>query len=316
MATTAPYSLPAAQRLAAELAGLDPAAPPAARLLRPPRAGLGQAVGVFPGSFDPFTAAHAALARAALRHGGLDSLLFLLSVHVVDKEDAAQAALADRALVLARYSARRPRCGVAVCNRGLYVEEAEALAPLLPAGAALWFVIGFDKIVQVFDPRYYADRAAALDRLFALAGFLVAPRAGAGRRDLAALLARPENAPYRARVRPLPLAAAYRDQSATAVRAALAAGQNVDSLLAPPAAAFIAATGCYTPAAEAYAARRSALRDLLPRPPSRCEKGEHPPSLHRPPLPYPGKVDEEQGADRHQRGRLPPSFAGKGGRGG
>jgi nicotinamide-nucleotide adenylyltransferase len=261
MPTPGPYSLAAAQRLAADLASLDPAAPPAARLLRAPRAGLGRAVGVLPGSFDPFTAAHAALARAALRHGGLNSLLFLLSVYVVDKGDAACAALADRALVLARYAARRPRYGVAVCNRGLYVEEAEALAPLLPAGAALWFVVGYDKIVQVFDPRYYADRTAALDRLFALAGFLVAPRAGASHRDLAALLARPENAPYRARVRPLPLAPAYRDQSATAVRAALAAGQNVDGLLAPQAAAFIAATGCYRAPLDAgeYAPRRRAL---------------------------------------------------------
>jgi nicotinate-nucleotide adenylyltransferase len=262
------YSLAAARRIAAALAGLDPAAPPAARLLRAPRAGLGRAVGVLPGSFDPLTAAHAALARAALRHGGIDSLLFLLSVHVVDKGAAARAALADRALVLARYTARRPRCGVAVCNRGLYVEEAEALAPLLPAGAALWFVVGFDKIEQVFDPRYYADRTTALDRLFALAGFLVAPRAGAGRRDLAALLARPENTPYREHVRPLPLAPAYRDQSATAVRAALAAGQQVDALLAPQAATFIAATGCYRAGGREYAARRRALSNLPPRPPS------------------------------------------------
>ncbi|HEY7061612.1 MAG TPA: hypothetical protein VII06_09045 [Chloroflexota bacterium] len=260
MPTNDPYSVRAARRLAAAVAGLDPAAPPAARLLRAPRAGLGRAVGVLPGSFDPLTAAHAALARAALRHGGLDSLLFLLSVYVVDKGDAAQAALADRALVLTRHVARRPRCGVAVCNRGLYVEEAEALMPLLPAGAMLWFVVGFDKIVQVFDPRYYADRAAALDRLFALAGFLVAPRADAGPGDLATLLARPENAPYRARLRPLPLATAYRDQSATAVRAALAAGARADARLAPAAAAFIAATGCYGQArGDGYGARRRKL---------------------------------------------------------
>jgi nicotinic acid mononucleotide adenylyltransferase len=267
MPTSNAYSLAAARGLQRGLAGLDPAAPPAARLLRAPRAGLGRAVGVLPGSFDPFTAAHAALARAALRHGGLDSLLFLLSVYVVDKGDAARAALADRALVLARYTARRPRCGVAVANRGLYVEEAEALAPLLPAGAALWFVVGHDKIVQVFDPRYYADRTTALDRLFALAGFVVAPRAGATHDDLAALLARPENAPYRARVRPLPLATAYRDQSATAVRAALAAGEMPAGLLTPEAAAFIAATGCYT-AAEGctYAGRRADLTPPAPLP--------------------------------------------------
>jgi len=252
-----PYSLAAAQAVAARLADLDPRAPPRARLLRPPPAGLGSCVGVLPGSFDPLTTAHVALAAAALRHGGLTSLLYLLSVLTVDKVAREHAALPDRALVLLRHVARRRRQGLVVVNRGLYVEEAEALAPLLP-GAALWFVVGFDKIVQVFDPRYYADRDAALRRLFGLAGFLVAPRAGAGPEALRALLDRPENEPFRAGVRLLPLAPAYRDESATDARALLAAGKDARPLLAPAAAAFVVATGCYA-AEGAYAARRRAL---------------------------------------------------------
>lgn len=271
------FSLRAARAIARRLADLAPAAPPRARLLRAPRAGLGLQVGVLSGSFDPLTRAHTALAAAALRHGALDSLLFLLSVHTVDKEDRAVAALPDRALVLLRHTARRPRCGVAVCNRGLYVEQAEALAARLapgqppePRGAivapgqaseeapALWFVVGYDKIVQIFDPRYYADREAALRALFARAGLLVAPRGAAGPEALAALLARPENAPYRDRVRPLPLPAGYRALSATAVRTALARGEDARALLAPAAAAFVAATGCYVDPAR-YAVRRAAL---------------------------------------------------------
>ena len=170
--------------------------------------------------------------------------------------------------MLLRHVARRPRQGVAVANRGLYVEEAEALTPLLPSGAELWFVVGFDKIVQVLDRRYYADPGAALARLFALAGFLVAPRAGAGAGELRALLARPENRPYADRVRHLPLAPAYRDDSATAARDLLAAGRDPGHLLPPAARAFVAATGCYGgprvgaadgPPAD-YAARRRALR--------------------------------------------------------
>lgn len=272
------FSLRAARALARRLADLDPAAPPRACLLRAPRAGLGRAVGVLSGSFDPLTRAHAALAAAALRYGGLDSLLFLLSVRTVDKEDRAVAALSDRALVLLRHTARRPRGGVAVCNRGLYAEQAEALTALLASGPpaqgcgvaglpragageqapALWFVVGFDKIEQIFDPRYYADRDAALRALFARAGLLVAPRGDAGPEAVAALLARPENAPYRARVRPLPLPARYRAVSASAVRAALARGAAARAELAPAAAAFVAATGCYVDPAR-YAARRAAL---------------------------------------------------------
>jgi nicotinate-nucleotide adenylyltransferase len=263
-----PFSLQRARAVAMRVADLDPAAPPRARWLRPPPAGLGARVGVLPGSFDPLTTAHVALAAAALRHGPLDSLSYLLSVHTVDKVDRDQAALPDRALVLLRHVARRPRQGVAVANRGLYVEEAEALAPLLPIGAALWFVVGFDKIVQVLDRRYYADPGAALARLFALAAFLVAPRAGAGDGDLRALLGRPENRPYADRVRQLPLAPGYRDDSATEVRALLAAGRDPERLLPPAARAFVAATGCYgAPRVGAageppddYAARRRALR--------------------------------------------------------
>jgi nicotinic acid mononucleotide adenylyltransferase len=224
-------------------------------------------VGVLPGSFDPLTTAHAALAAAALRQGAVDCLLFLLSVQVIDKPDLAAAALADRALVLLRYAARRPRYGLAAANRGLYVEEALALSPLLPPGATLWFVVGHDKIVQIFDPAYYADRDAALRRLFGHASFLVAPRAGQGAEDLDALLARPENVPFRAQVRSLPLAPAYRDQSATAVRTRLAAGEPLGALVPAATARFVADTGCYRPAgAGGYAARRAALATARPAP--------------------------------------------------
>jgi hypothetical protein len=73
--------------------------------------------------------------------------------------------------------------------------------------------------VQILDPRYYDDRDAALRRLFALASFLVAPRGDADADELAALMRRPENAPFAASVRPLPLSEVYRDQSSTRVRA-------------------------------------------------------------------------------------------------
>jgi nicotinamide-nucleotide adenylyltransferase len=243
--SAAPFALERARAVAAAVADLQPAAPPRARLLHPPPAGLGARVGILPGSFDPLTTAHVALAAAALRRGPLDSLCYLLSVHTVDKVDRDHAALADRALVLLRHVARRPRQGVAVANRGLYVEEAEALLPLLPPGAALWFVVGFDKIVQVLDRRYYAEPDTALARLFALAGFLVAPRAGASAADLRALLARPENRAYAERVRHLPLPPAYRRDSATEARALLAAGRDPGRLLPPAAHEFVAATGCY-----------------------------------------------------------------------
>src|SRR5207248_8509577 len=94
-----------------------------------------------------------------------------------------------------------------------------AMRGALPLVAELVFLVGHDKIVQIFDPRYYSDRDGALRELFALSGFLVAPRAGAGIDELRDLLAEPENRQFAARVRPLALAERYRAMSSTKARA-------------------------------------------------------------------------------------------------
>ena len=82
----------------------------------------------------------------------------------------------------------------------------------------LYFLIGFDKIVQIFDARYYKDRDLSLQELFELADFLVAPRADAGPEELSILLDRPENRQYAGQVHALPLNASYRYTSSTRIR--------------------------------------------------------------------------------------------------
>ena len=82
----------------------------------------------------------------------------------------------------------------------------------------IFFLIGFDKIVQIFDPRYYQERDAALVELFHLAEFLVAPRGNDGEKELSALLHQPQNARFASYVYPLPFNAIYRNVSSTAVR--------------------------------------------------------------------------------------------------
>ena len=68
--------------------------------------------------------------------------------------------------MLAMLAKTRSNVGVVLCNRGLYVEQAEALRQrILAPGQELVFVVGFDKIQQIVDPRYYADRDASLNRL-------------------------------------------------------------------------------------------------------------------------------------------------------
>ena len=211
------------------LAALDPERAPEARLLAG-RVPAGARLAVLSGSFNPPTRAHVGLARAALADGGAERVLFALAVRTIDKERLVGAPLTERCAMLAALVAEEPRFAAVAVNRGLYLEQAiavdEAFAP-----ADLAFLVGFDKIVQILDPRYYADRELALRRLFGLARFLVAPRDGAGAAELAALFARPEQWPYAGRVRFLPLGElAAREQrlSSTLVRRALARGEAVD----------------------------------------------------------------------------------------
>lgn len=201
---------------------------------------------VLPGSFNPLTRAHLALADAAQREQAAP-VLFTLATRTVDKERPEGALLEDRLLVLLLHARTRADRTAAILNRGLYVDQAELLRRALPQVKELIFLVGFDKIVQILDPRYYTEREAALRRLFALASFAVAPRAGSGPRELAALLARPENQPYAPAIRPLDVESGLADISSSAVRAALARGAQPPAELPPESRAFIAATGCYAP---------------------------------------------------------------------
>ena len=193
---------------------LDADGPLEARIVE--RAAPGARVGLLPGSYNPPTQAHVALARAG-RAAGLDAVYYLLSKRTVNKEQVTGIPLADR-LELLRRLAAPDGDGVAVDNRGLYVDHAAAMQAALPSARELVFLVGFDKIVQIFDPRYYDDRDGALTRLFELSSFLVAPRGEADEGDLRDLLGRAENRPFAGGVKAIPLADVYRHSSSTKVR--------------------------------------------------------------------------------------------------
>jgi nicotinic acid mononucleotide adenylyltransferase len=191
---------------------------PRARPVAGPRLDGGATVALLPGSFNPPTVAHLALARAGLERGA-DAVLFTLATRTIDKEAVTGAGLEDRLLLLELLAARDARLGVLLINRGLYVDQAVAVHAAFPSLREIVFLVGYDKIAQIFDPSYYDDRDAALERLFALAGFLVAPRADAGPVELEDLLGRPENRRFAAAVRPLSLPPALRDVASSTVRA-------------------------------------------------------------------------------------------------
>ncbi len=207
------------------------------------------AIIVFPGSFNPPTKAHLGLLRQAQRYANHHAPMQLyasFSKVTVDKEGVERPLLLDRILLLGEVLQKElPYTGIMLFNRGLYVEEAEAVRNSFPAVRQLFFLIGFDKIVQILDPHYYQDRNAALKDLFSLAQLLVAPRGKDGSKQLTELLNRPENRVFAPFIHELPLSSAYRNLSSTQVRQHPEAHQCD---VPPEVEEFIRTTHAYEPA--------------------------------------------------------------------
>jgi hypothetical protein len=124
-------------------------------------------IGAYPGTFDPPTIAHLAIAEAAHRQCGLDRLDLVVNPMPIGKAGAQ--AIDERIALLDAVVASRPWLAVARTEHRLLADMAAGYDVL---------VLGADKWAQVVDPRYYAspaERDAAVARLPRLA---VAPRGG------------------------------------------------------------------------------------------------------------------------------------------
>ncbi|HEX8994975.1 MAG TPA: hypothetical protein VF812_02980 [Ktedonobacterales bacterium] len=232
-----------------------------------------QRVGLLASSMNPLTCAHSALAEAAKAEARLDMLGWVATSITIDKERVERAALVDRLVECQQY-ARAERDGLLLLNGGLYVEQARAAHALLRSSVDVVLIVGYDKIVQIFDPRYYTDRDAALRELFAEAEVAVAPRAGAGADELRALLDRPENRPYAEHVHFIQLESRYVADSSTEARALASRAdqrERLRELLAPEGLALALEARPYEPRrdagpadlGDAYTARQTLLAALV-----------------------------------------------------
>ena len=218
MMPSAWYDLSRLFALRDSLQSLDSAAPPAARLLSAPLSPPPRRLGVLCGSFNPLTLAHAELAQHASLAFQLDQLLYTVAKVTVDKEKVTGMGLEDRVLLLLLHTQQHPHQGVALVNRGLYFEQAQAFQALFDKQVELFFIVGMDKLVQILDARYYQDREAALAQLFALTSLVVANRGDMEQQAFDALLHRSANQPYRDAIHFLPLPESVAGLSSTAIR--------------------------------------------------------------------------------------------------
>ncbi len=127
-------------------------------------------VGVFPGSFDPLTTAHLAIADAAIVACGLDQLDLVISRAALAKAPGGHTAIEARMAAIERAAVARPALRARSTEAQLIADVADGYDVC---------VIGADKWHQLHDLAFYdgseAGRDAALARLPMLA---VAPRHG------------------------------------------------------------------------------------------------------------------------------------------
>jgi nicotinic acid mononucleotide adenylyltransferase len=125
---------------------------------------------VYPGSFDPPTIAHVAIAEAAVRAGSLTFLDLAVSREPLGKRAAARPLLAERVARIERLTTTRPWLRVVVTDAQLITDIAAGYDVV---------VMGADKWAQVRDPAWYDGSAEARDAALArLCRVLVAPRPG------------------------------------------------------------------------------------------------------------------------------------------
>ena len=125
-------------------------------------------VGAYPGSFNPLTVAHLAIAEAAHRSHRLHRLDLVVSRVALAKEDHRMPPIDQRIEVLERAAAGRSWLAVVVTDHQLVADLAQGYDVV---------VMGADKWAQVHDPGFYGGSTEARDRALArLPTLAIAPR--------------------------------------------------------------------------------------------------------------------------------------------
>jgi hypothetical protein len=122
--------------------------------------------GCFPGTFDPPTVAHLAIAEAARSRCALDRVDLVLSRDPLGKPGAGHT-LGRRLAVLERVAATRPWLGVAVTDQRHLADIAAGYDVL---------ILGADKWAQVLDVAFYDSEAHRDEAIARLPRLAVAPR--------------------------------------------------------------------------------------------------------------------------------------------
>ncbi len=212
--------------------GLDPSAPPRIELIHraTPPSRRTKKLGIFSGSFNPLTLAHVRMIEETLTADQLDEVLLLLAKANVDK-NIFGLPLAARLVTLKKYATDHQKFSVGVSSHGRYIDKVTALKAIFPPETEFHFIVGYDTLVRIFDPKYYTNFHAELQELFISARFIVANRAEADIKTIEAFMGQPEIRRYTSYVSRLLLPDTYAYMSSTEARELLARGESIAHLV-------------------------------------------------------------------------------------
>ncbi len=174
-------------------------------------------LGIFSGSFNPITVAHIKMIEEACKYFQLDEMLLLLAKSNVDKE-VFGLSLADRIIILNRYAEEQEHVSVGISSHGRYIDKVDALKRIYPLDTEFYFIVGYDTLVRIFDPKYYNDIHTELQHLFSQCKFIVANRDNVDIKTIRHFMSQASNLPYSSCVSYLTLPDVYAGISSTDVR--------------------------------------------------------------------------------------------------
>ncbi len=199
-------------------------------------------IGVLDASFNPLTLAHEALVHHAQNVFGFDEIVLLLAKTNVDKA-LFGADLGQRLAMMVNYANCDTQLGtclsIAACSHARFIDKAHALRAHISPDTQIYFLVGHDTLIRIFDPRYYTDMSTELKVLFSLCHIVSANRENPSQKVFHRFMARPECAPFANRVHPLQLPPSFGNISSTEVRKRIRAGDSITDLVPESIAQFI-----------------------------------------------------------------------------
>ncbi len=187
-------------------------------------------LGIFSGSFNPLTVAHAKMIEDSQAQFGLEEILLCLAKANVDK-GVFGFSLADRLLMLKRYAMQHDEFSVAACSHGRFVDKLRAIKRSYPARTSFHFITGFDTLIRLFDSKYYTDTHAELKSLFDQCDFITANREEYNADTIRRFLSTPEVGRYACNIKVIELPNDYATISSTDIREQLERGGSVENLV-------------------------------------------------------------------------------------